>query len=332
MAFSERNSTFAPLDSAQTFTGQKDSISDWSSAVTLIKADKNCQMRHEYSSDGSNWDLLTTFVVTALSEQECRSNAAGRYFRMVIINTAGEDMSYLRASTSYKTAADPAAATSVEVTSLPPIEIAAGQEVTLASGAEVSLAAGTSVDIGTLPAITIAAAQEVGLASGATVALAAGSEVALASGATVSLSAGSEVALAVGTAVAISPGSEVGLASNTQVLVSYRAGLKSARSLSYTATGQLIWDAACTLHGFCLQNLSPTNDCYVKFYNQATAPANTDTPFATHFLKAESTLDFQRAQGIALDTGLGIRVTDALADSDNTNPAGTVIGTVQYLA
>jgi hypothetical protein len=329
MAYSDRNSTLVPLEAAQTWTGDKDAIADWSSVVTMAKADKACQVRHEYSADGSNWDSMTTFTLVAGTEQTCRTNAIGRYFRAVAINTSGENMSELRISTSYKTASDPAAATSVEVTALPPVEIAADQSV--------SLAAGTSVDIGSLPAVSIAAAQEIGLAAGSEVALAAGSEVALAAGATVALAAGSEVALAAGTEVTVandiivSTLPAVDLAAGSEILTEYKTGLATHRSLAFTATGQSIKGSAGRLYGCALQNLSPSNDCYVKFYDQAGAPANTDTPFASYYLKAEATLALQFPQGLACSSGLGIRATEALADSDNTNPAGTVIGTVHYL-
>lgn len=57
---------------------------------------------------------------------------------------------------------------------------------------------------------------------------------------------------------------------------------------------------------------------YIKLYNKATPPAETDTPVATFAVAASApfTIDFDA--GLYFDKGIGYRLTGANADADTT--------------
>ena len=335
MTASTRNTTFVPLDNGQTFVGGREDVSDFTTAVTLVKAFTDCVVGHEYSSDGSTWDLVTQFAVVADTAQACRSQISGRFFRVTCNNNSGFNQDYLRLETSYKYSSDPSAATAVEVTSLPAVEIKANQKVgisgfdsdisvsSVGSLPDINLAAGSTIGVSSLPDVNLAAGTSIGVSSLPDVNLAAGTSV--------GVSSLPDVNLAAGTSVAVSSLPDVSLAAGSHIDVEYRNGLKCHRSLDYNATGQLVNTGACRLYGLCIQNLSGNDDCYVKLYNHADAPSSAETPFATYYVKAETTVNIQIPQGIAITLGLGIRATDALADNNNTNPGGLCIGTVHWL-
>ena len=335
MTASTRNTTFVPLDNGQTFVGGKEDVSDFTTAVTLVKAFTDCVVGHEYSSDGSTWDLVTQFAVVADVAQACRSQISGRYFRVTCNNNSGFNQDYLRLETSYKYSSDPSAISQVQVTELPAVEIKANQKVgisgfdtditvsSVGSLPDINLAAGSTIGVSSLPDVTLAAGTSIGVSSLPDVTLAAGTSI--------GVSSLPDVNLAAGTSIGVSSLPNVSLEAGSHLDVEYRYGLKCHRSLDYNATGQLINAGACRLYGLCIQNLSGNDDCYVKLYNHADAPTSTETPFATYYIKAENTVNIQIPQGIALTLGLGIRSTTALADNDNVNPGGLCIGTVHWL-
>ena len=58
---------------------------------------------------------------------------------------------------------------------------------------------------------------------------------------------------------------------------------------------------------------------YIKLYNKATAPAETDTPVITLAVAASLPFEFNFADlGLHFDTGIGYRLTGANADADTT--------------
>ena len=335
MTASTRNTTFVPLDNGQTFVGGREDVSDFTTAVTLVKAFTDCVVGHEYSSDGSSWDLVTQFAVVADTAQACRSQISGRFFRVTCINNSGFNQDYLRLETSYKYSSDSAAISQVQVTELPAVEIKANQKVGI-SGFDTDI---TVSSVGSLPDVNLAAGSTIGVSSLPDVNLAAGTSIGVSSLPDVNLAAGTsigvsslpDVNLAAGTSIGVSSLPDVNLAAGSHIDVEYKDGLKCYRSLDYNATGQLVNAGQCRLYGLYIQNLSGTDDCYVKLYNHADAPTSAETPFATYFIKSETAVNIQIPQGIHLTLGLGIRATDAIADNNNVNPAGLCIGTVHWL-
>ena len=55
---------------------------------------------------------------------------------------------------------------------------------------------------------------------------------------------------------------------------------------------------------------------YLKLYDKATAPASTDTPLHTEYLKASDKFQLQFPRGLAFPTGIGYRLVTGSADND----------------
>jgi hypothetical protein len=76
------------------------------------------------------------------------------------------------------------------------------------------------------------------------------------------------------------------------------------------------------------------NAVYVRLYNQTSAPASTDTPVLRFLVPGNTSgAGFVKSwdNGIAFGTGIGIRVTAAVADNDTTAlSASTILGNVEY--
>lgn len=75
---------------------------------------------------------------------------------------------------------------------------------------------------------------------------------------------------------------------------------------------------------------------YVRLYNKATAPLTTDTPIWRGMIPGGGTtvgsgVSVSFPNGLAFATGIGIRVTAAVADNDDTAlAANEITGNVQY--
>lgn len=57
---------------------------------------------------------------------------------------------------------------------------------------------------------------------------------------------------------------------------------------------------------------------YIKLYNKATAPAETDTPVATFAVAASAPFTIEFDAGLYFSAGIGYRLTGANADADTT--------------
>lgn len=55
---------------------------------------------------------------------------------------------------------------------------------------------------------------------------------------------------------------------------------------------------------------------YLKLYDKATAPAETDTPRKTIYLPASAYFHHEYGSGIEFENGIGYRMTTAAADND----------------
>ena len=77
---------------------------------------------------------------------------------------------------------------------------------------------------------------------------------------------------------------------------------------------------------------STASICYVRLYNQTTAPASTDTPIYRAMIPASTDgagFVVEITGGVAFTVGIGVRVTAGAADSDTTAlSANGVMGNV----
>lgn len=84
------------------------------------------------------------------------------------------------------------------------------------------------------------------------------------------------------------------------------------------------------LLGWLINNVAVA-DRFVKIYNKATAPASTDTPFVTIKIPASSDRTFVNSNGLYLPRGIGLRITNLVADADATAPtAGDLLLNIFY--
>ena len=71
------------------------------------------------------------------------------------------------------------------------------------------------------------------------------------------------------------------------------------------------------LVGVVMANVS-ASDVYVKYYDKATAPDETDTPIFTIVVPANSNQAFDFPSRVTTQQGLGVRLTGGAADNDTT--------------
>ena len=71
------------------------------------------------------------------------------------------------------------------------------------------------------------------------------------------------------------------------------------------------------LHGYYLSNANAAIR-YVKFYDKATAPAETDTPIIRIMVPAGGAANLMSEAGIVFVLGLGVRIVTGAADNDDT--------------
>lgn len=108
-------------------------------------------------------------------------------------------------------------------------------------------------------------------------------------------------------------------------LISGKFPVKTYRNLDLQITGSIIKAAKgqiFELH-ICNQAAAPR---FVKLYDKATAPTNSDTPIRTYAIPASTTVGIPvTTAGIEFLSGISARGTQLLADSDNTAPAANDI-------
>lgn len=98
-----------------------------------------------------------------------------------------------------------------------------------------------------------------------------------------------------------------------------------------TNNAHLVRGAAVSMTGFVLGN-SNSAARYVKFYDKATAPVpGTDAPKMTILVPPAGVAIKSFDTPLSFNVGLGISITAAMADNDNTSVgAGDVVAEVQF--
>ena len=64
---------------------------------------------------------------------------------------------------------------------------------------------------------------------------------------------------------------------------------------------------------------------YLKLYDKATAPAETDTPRKTLYIAANTSFDFPFGDGMTFGSGFGYRMTTAAADNSTAAVAAAAV-------
>lgn len=97
-------------------------------------------------------------------------------------------------------------------------------------------------------------------------------------------------------------------------------GLLVSRSLDLNATGVSAKGSVGKIYGYYIYN-NATSTRFVKFYDKATAPTQTDTPIITLPLPAGAAANVSFNNGITCLNGIGMRGTTGIADNDTGNPS-----------
>jgi hypothetical protein len=107
--------------------------------------------------------------------------------------------------------------------------------------------------------------------------------------------------------------------------------LSTYRSLSVLATGLVVKAAAGRICGGILANANAAAR-FLKFYNKATAPDETDTPVLTVRLPIASTIMLSIPNGFVFTTGISIRATTGIADNDTGAPSANDVSVNLFYA
>ena len=73
----------------------------------------------------------------------------------------------------------------------------------------------------------------------------------------------------------------------------------------------------CALKGIQGYNAKAAN-VFIKLYDETSTPVSTDTPVKTICVPASTAFSFEFSEGFVFATGLGYRMTAAVADNDAT--------------
>lgn len=103
-------------------------------------------------------------------------------------------------------------------------------------------------------------------------------------------------------------------------LISGDFPLQTTRDLNAGTTGVVIKAGKGQLFAIDVANANSAIR-YLKIYNKATAPTNSDTPVATHLLPGTSARTIMiSTAGQEFLTGISYRASTGVADNDNTAP------------
>lgn len=107
-------------------------------------------------------------------------------------------------------------------------------------------------------------------------------------------------------------------------------GCLSYRNINLAATGQSIKASPGQIYGGDFFNTDGSDIAYVKIYNDAGTPDETDTPVRTYMLPPGGGITFSKACGIEFTTGIAVRATLELADAGTTAPSSAVVINLDY--
>lgn len=103
-----------------------------------------------------------------------------------------------------------------------------------------------------------------------------------------------------------------------------QGGTSRYRNINLGVTGQVIKANPGQVYGYYLFNNAATAR-YVKFYNKATAPVETDTPELTIELPAAGGANLSFPTGDEYSAGISLRGTTGVADADVGAPSSNDI-------
>lgn len=112
-----------------------------------------------------------------------------------------------------------------------------------------------------------------------------------------------------------------GTTMQAQVVPGTSGGLSVYRSLDASPTGVIVKSSAGQVYGWEIYNNAAAAR-FVKLYNLSGTPTASGTPALTLGMAQTSVVTFSTPDGIAFDTGIGLRATTGVADNDTGTPTG----------
>lgn len=107
--------------------------------------------------------------------------------------------------------------------------------------------------------------------------------------------------------------------------------LLTYRNLDLKATGQVVKSSGGKIYEYHISNNNAAA-LYVKMYDKATAPTNSDTPIRTLFIPTKAVIVLYSDHGIPFANGISLRACTGVADNDNTAPStNDVVANISYL-
>jgi hypothetical protein len=97
-------------------------------------------------------------------------------------------------------------------------------------------------------------------------------------------------------------------------------GLSAYRNLDMGSTGAVAKSSAGQVFGWFIGNKHATDFRFVKLYNKSTTPSSSDTPLMTLAIPPMAGANVEFTNGIAFSSGIGVRATTGVADSDTGAP------------
>ena len=301
------NSTFIPLTSNSTWAGHIETTNGHISILSTIVCDTSCILNVYQSSNGVDIDFTDTFNILANIETNIlQIQIKSKWFYISINNNSFTDQTYLRLITKLLLVQDTninAVITGDVHIDDPITEI---NSATIASNTNNTNTGiqllhtdltSTGIKVLTMPTVTET------------------------NSGTINTGIGTLHTDLTSTGIKV-------LTMPTIQTVSYLG----YRNINVGATGVVVKASAGIVQSVMLCVTSGSKYCYLKLYNTATIPTVSDTPFITiPFLDNISTPVIVPLYNYQFSTGLSIRGTDNLADSNNTTPAGVMITFISYI-
>ena len=82
------NSTTTPLAASTTFTGTSEDVSSYASISIICKSDVAGTLTLQFSNDGTNWDVVNTYIVSGGTGLDFVKVVTAKYYRVTYINGA----------------------------------------------------------------------------------------------------------------------------------------------------------------------------------------------------------------------------------------------------
>lgn len=133
------------------------------------------------------------------------------------------------------------------------------------------------------------------------------------------LNGGLPAALAAGGGLKVE-GVAGGVAQPVNLQPTTSGGSSMYRNLDLGTTGQVVKNASGQLYGYYIYNNASATR-FLKLYDKATAPTNSDTPVMTYPIPAGSAANVAFPNGVAFASGISVRATTGIADNDTGAPS-----------